>query len=212
MDTETTPATGSRVAERMITRNEAAFLIGARAFRRGQRDLAGGAEVRLHLPQHQLQLADRSRQGLPPRQVRLGRQRHQLRPRDRQERDQGERQELGAADQRLRLGPQHLEGHARDGRGQRRQDRRRAAGAAEHPRLLVLPAQAAAAQARRGGHRDRRRRHQGAAPAGGAAEARQVAPRGSTTSRTGPTCTASGRTRSSACSAPPGTTGSTCRA
>ncbi len=28
MDTETTPATGSRVAERMITRNEAAFLIG----------------------------------------------------------------------------------------------------------------------------------------------------------------------------------------
>ena len=29
MDTETTPATGSRVAERMISRNEAAFLIGA---------------------------------------------------------------------------------------------------------------------------------------------------------------------------------------
>ena len=29
MDTETTPATGSRVAERMITRNEAAFLVGA---------------------------------------------------------------------------------------------------------------------------------------------------------------------------------------
>ena len=29
MDTETTPATGSRVAERMITRNEVAFLVGA---------------------------------------------------------------------------------------------------------------------------------------------------------------------------------------
>jgi len=29
MDTETTPATGSRVAERLITRNEAGFLIGA---------------------------------------------------------------------------------------------------------------------------------------------------------------------------------------
>ena len=29
IDTETTPATGSRVAERMITRNEAAFLVGA---------------------------------------------------------------------------------------------------------------------------------------------------------------------------------------
>ena len=29
MDTETTPATGTRIAERMITRNEAAFLVGA---------------------------------------------------------------------------------------------------------------------------------------------------------------------------------------
>jgi branched-chain amino acid transport system substrate-binding protein len=29
MDTETTPATGSRIAERMITRNESAFLVGA---------------------------------------------------------------------------------------------------------------------------------------------------------------------------------------
>jgi len=29
MDTETTPATGSRVAERMITRNEVAFMVGA---------------------------------------------------------------------------------------------------------------------------------------------------------------------------------------
>lgn len=29
IDTETTPATGSRVAERMVTRNEAAFLVGA---------------------------------------------------------------------------------------------------------------------------------------------------------------------------------------
>jgi branched-chain amino acid transport system substrate-binding protein len=29
MDTETTPATGSRVAERLVTRNEAAFLVGA---------------------------------------------------------------------------------------------------------------------------------------------------------------------------------------
>ena len=29
MDTETTPASGSRIAERMITRNEVAFLVGA---------------------------------------------------------------------------------------------------------------------------------------------------------------------------------------
>jgi branched-chain amino acid transport system substrate-binding protein len=43
---------------------------------------------------------------LPPHQVRVGRQRHQLRARHREERDQGERQELGAAHQRLRLGHQ----------------------------------------------------------------------------------------------------------
>ena len=49
MDTETTPATGSRVAERLITRNEAAFLDRRAPFGRGQRDLAGRAEVRLHL-------------------------------------------------------------------------------------------------------------------------------------------------------------------
>ena len=143
------------------------------ALGRGQRDLAGGAEVRLRLPQHQLELAHRGRQGLPPGQVRLGRQRQQLLARDRQERDAGERQELAAPDQRLRLGPHHLEGDAGDHRGQRRQGRRRAAGAAEHPRLRRLPAEDPADQAGRGRHRGRRRRHQGAAPAGGAAEDEQ---------------------------------------
>ena len=147
MDTETTPATGSRVAERLITRNEAAFLIGAHPLRRGQCDLAGGAEIRLHLPEHQFELADRVGQGLPPRQVRLGRQRHQLRAGDRQERDGRQRQALGAADQRLRLGPQHREGDAHHRRGQRRQDRRGNAGAAEHARLLVVSAQDPADQA-----------------------------------------------------------------
>ena len=43
-------------------------------------------------------------------------------------------------------------------------------------------------------------------------EDEQEARPGSTTSRTGPTSTASARTRSSACSAPTGTGGSTCRA
>ena len=171
MDTETTPATGSRVAERMITRNEAAFLIGAVHSGVANAISQVAQKYGTHLPQHQLQLAHRGRQGLPPHQVRLGRQRHQLLARHRQERDQGQRAQLGAADQRLRLGPQHLQGHARHRRGQRRQDRRGADGAAEHARLLGLPAQAAADQAASGRHRRGRRRHQGAAPAGGAAQA-----------------------------------------
>ena len=75
------------------------------AFGRGQRHLAGGAEVRHGVLQHQLELAHRGRPRLPPRQVRLGRQRHQLQPRHRQERDAGERPQLAAAHQRLRLGP-----------------------------------------------------------------------------------------------------------
>ena len=104
IDTETTPATGSRVAERMITRNNVAFLIGALAFGRSERDLAGGAEIRLRLSEHQLELADRSRTELPSHQVRVGRQRQQLRAGDGQERDEGQRQQLGARDQRLRVG------------------------------------------------------------------------------------------------------------
>ena len=87
MDTETTPATGSRVAERMITRNEAAFLIGALH--------SGVANAISQVAQKygciflntNSSSPTEAGQGLPPRQVRLGRQRHQLRARDRQERD-----------------------------------------------------------------------------------------------------------------------------
>ncbi len=114
MDTETTPATGSRVAERMINRNDAAFMVGAVHSGVANAISTGGAEVRLHLPQHQLQLADRSRQGLPPREVRVGRQRHQLRARpSSRTRSRPAGKQLGAADQRLRVGPQHRQGDAR---------------------------------------------------------------------------------------------------
>ena len=212
MDTETTPATGSRVAERMITRNEAAFLIGAVHSGVANAISQVAQKYGTRVLQHQLELAHRGGPRLPPRQVRLGRQRHQLQPRHRQERDARERQELAAAHQRLRLGPQHLEVDARAGRGERRQGDGRADGAAEHARLQLLPAQAAADQAASDRRRGRRRRHQGAAPAGGADQARQSPSPGSTTSRTGPTSTAWGPMRCSASSAPPGTTASTCRA
>ncbi len=140
---------------------------------RGQCDLAGRAEVRLHLPQHQFKLADRGGQGLPPRQVRLGWQRHQLRAGHRQERDGGQWQELGAAHERLRMGAPDVEGDADHRRGERRQDHRGAARAAEHARLLVVSPQDPADQAERGRCGHRRRRHQGAAAAGGAGQAQQ---------------------------------------
>ena len=92
MDTETTPATGSRVAERMITRNEAAFLIGG--LHSGVANAISQVAQKygcIYFNTNSV-LADRGRQGLPPHQVRLGRQRHELRARDRQERDPHQRQ------------------------------------------------------------------------------------------------------------------------
>ena len=96
------------------------------------------------------------------------------------------RQELAAADQRLRLGPHHVGGDQGAGRSGRRQDHRQSAGAAEHARLHLLSAEDPAGKARRRGDRGRRRRHQGAAPAGQlSSSSRQDRP-GSTTSRIGP--------------------------
>ena len=64
---------------------------------RRERHLAGGAEIRRHLPQHQLELALRVGRELPPRQVRVGRQRHQLRPGQRQGRHRQVRQDAGCS-------------------------------------------------------------------------------------------------------------------
>ena len=95
MDTETTPATGSRVAERMITRNEAAFLIGAVH--------SGVANAISQVAQKYGTIFLNTNSSSPTEagkdchrdQVRLGRQRHQLLARDRQERDEGERAATG---------------------------------------------------------------------------------------------------------------------
>ena len=58
IDTESNPATGSRVAERMITRNEVTFLIGGAEFRGRQRHLPGCPEIRRCLHEQQLQFTD----------------------------------------------------------------------------------------------------------------------------------------------------------
>ncbi len=113
-DTETTPATGTRVAERMITRNEVALPRRRHPVGRGQRHRAGRAEIRRRLLQHQLELAHRGGQGLPPRQVRVGRQRRRTSPIAAR---QGAIKTFGKnwllLHQRLCLGPQHLQGDAR---------------------------------------------------------------------------------------------------
>ena len=61
MDTETTPATGSRVAERMITRNEAAFLIGAVHSGVANAISQVAQKYGMRVLQHQLELAHRVR-------------------------------------------------------------------------------------------------------------------------------------------------------
>ena len=212
MDTETTPATGSRIAERMITRNEAAFLIGAVH--------SGVANAISQVAQKYGCVYLNTNSSSP---TEAGKDCHRVKfVWD----GNGTNFSHAIVKNAMKVSGKnwvlltndYVWGHTTSkatralDRGQRRQDRRRAAGAAEHARLRRLPAEDPADQARRGGHRGRRRRHQGAAPAGGAAEDEQAARPGSTTSRTGPTSTASGRTRSSACSAPTGTSGSTCRA
>ena len=175
MDTETTPATGTRIAERMITRNEAAFLIGA--VHSGVANAISQVAQKYGCVYLNTNSSSPTEAGKDCHRVKFVWDGNgtQLLARDRQERDERQRQELAAADQRLRLGPHDLEGDARDHRGQRRQGRRRAAGAAEHARLRVLPAEDPADQARRRRHRGRRRRHQGAAPAGRAVEDEQEA-------------------------------------
>ena len=174
-DTETTPATGSRVAERFITREECGFLVGALH--------SGVANAISQVAQKYGCIYFNSNSSSP---TEAGKDCHRTKfvwdgngtnfsKATVKNAIVERRQELAAADQRLRVGPQHVESDARRDRGQRRQGHRRTARAAEHARLHRLPAQDAASQAgrRRGG--DRRRRHQGAAHAGRAIEARQQA-------------------------------------
>ena len=154
-DTETTPATGSRVAERFITREECGFLVGALH--------SGVANAISQVAQKYGCIYFNTNSSSP---TEAGKDCHRTKfvwdgngtnfsKAIVKNAISSDRQELGAAYQRLRMGPQHVEGHARGDRGERRQDRRRTAGAAEHARLHRLPAQDPADQAgrRRGGHR-----------------------------------------------------------
>ena len=139
---------------------------------RRQRHFASGAEIRRHLPQHQLELALRVGRKLSPREVRVGRQRNQLQPGSGQIGDRQVWQTLAPHHQRLRLGSRHVERHQEIGDRRGRQHRGRALGAARDARFQLHPAQGAAEVAR--GHRrgGGRRRYQVDAGAGLADEAR----------------------------------------
>ncbi len=137
---------GDRHARRRALHRPGAVRLPDRraAFGRRQRHHPGRQQVRHRLPQHQLLGAERGRRELLARQVRVGRQRHQLLQGRGAERGGEDRQELAAAHQRLRLGPHHLGGDQGAGGEGRRPDHRQPADPAEHARLHLLSAQGAA--------------------------------------------------------------------
>ena len=174
-DTETTPATGSRVAERFITREDCTILIGA--LHSGVANAITQVASKYGVIYLNTNSSAPSEAGENCSRVKFvwdgnGTNFSKASVKNAVDVD---RQELDAAHQRLCLGPHHLGLDQDAGRGRRRQDRRQSAGAAEHPRLHGVSAQDPAGQAGRGGDRDRRRRHQGAARAGRAAQARRQA-------------------------------------
>ena len=153
---------GTRVAERMITRNEVAFLVGA--IQSGVANAIGQVAQKYGVVYFNTNSSSPTEAGKDCQRVKFvwdgtG---AELRQRRGVERHQGLRQELAAAHQRLCLGPQHVEGDARDRRQVRRRGRRRDPGAGRHARLLADPAEDPAGEARRRGGRGRRRRLQGA--------------------------------------------------
>ena len=120
MDTETTPATGSRVAERMITRNEAAFLIGG--LHSGVANAISQVAQKYGCIYFNTNSSSPTESGKDCHRVKFvwdgnGTNFAQAIVKNA---ISDQRQELGAADQRLRLGAQHVEGDAHARRGQRR--------------------------------------------------------------------------------------------
>jgi branched-chain amino acid transport system substrate-binding protein len=107
-DTETTPATGTRVAERMITRNEVAFLVGA--IQSGVANAIGQVAQKYGTVYFNTNSSSPTEAGKDCHRVKfVWEQRDQLRHRRRQGSNQQLRQALAAAHQRLCVGTQHVE-------------------------------------------------------------------------------------------------------
>ena len=173
IDTETTPATGSRVAERMITRNEVAFLIGA---------VHSGVANAISQVAQKYGVVYLNTNSSSPTEA--GQNCHRTKfVWD----GNGTNFAHAIVKNAIKVNGKnwllvtndYVWGHDTNKatraarRGQRRQDHRRDPRAAEHARLHVLPAAPAADEARRGRRRGRRRRPQGDAHPGGAAKMHQ---------------------------------------
>ena len=171
-DTETNPATGTRVAERFIAQEQCGFLIGA--LHSGVANAITQVANKYGTIYFNTNSSAPSEAGENCSRVKFvwdgnGTNFSKAAVQNAVRED---RQEVAAAHQRLCLGPHHIGGDQGAGRKGRRPDHRQSAGPAEHARLHLLSAEGAAGQARRGGDGGRRRRHQGAAPAGQRPEAR----------------------------------------
>jgi branched-chain amino acid transport system substrate-binding protein len=213
MDTETTPATGSRVAERMIARNEAAFLIGAVH--------SGVANAISQVAQKYGAIFLNTNSSSP---TEAGKDCHRVKfvwDGNGANFSQCHRQERDASTSGrnwVLLTNDYVWGHSTSKATRAVVE---ANGGRMVDELLVpqntrdfsrLPAEAAADSSRTPWPRPwaaTTSRH--CASRWCSSRCTRALP-GSTTSRTGPMCTAWGRTRSLACSAPPGITGWSCRA
>jgi hypothetical protein len=105
LDTETTPATGSRVAERLIAREECTFLIGAVSS--GVANAISQVAQKYGTVYLNTNSSSPTESGANWGQIRLGRQRRQFRQGCGEERDRIDRKEMDAGHQRLCVGPQY---------------------------------------------------------------------------------------------------------
>ena len=171
-DTETNPATGTRVAERFIAQDQCGFLIGA--VHSGVANAITQVANKYGTVYLNTNSSAPSEAGENCSRVKFVWDGNGTNFSKAAVQNAVEKigKKLAAAHQRLRVGPHHLGGHQGAGGEGRRADHRQPADPAEHARLRLLSAEGAAGQARRGGDRRRRRRHQGAAPAGERPQAR----------------------------------------
>ena len=162
-DTETTPATGTRIAERFITREDCSILIGA---------LHSGVANAITQVANKYGTIYLNTNSSAPSEAgeNCSRVKFVWDGNGTNFTKAAVRNAVNSIGKNwLLLTNDYVWGHSTSaatkhaGRGRRGHDRRQPAGAAEHARLHVVSAQDPADRAGRGRHRHRRRRHQGAA-------------------------------------------------
>ena len=206
IDTETTPATGTRVAERMVTRHEVAFLMGA---------VSSGVANAISLVAQRYGVIYLNSNSSSPTES--GKDCHRVKfVWDGNGTNFGKATVLNAIEavgkNWVLFTNDYVWGHETSKSVRaliapvRREGRRGNGHPGRHPRFLLVPPEAATDQARRGEHGRGRRRHQGPAGSRLASWAWEQAGLGSAISRIGPTCTGCRFPGCSGSSGPRGTT------